>query len=460
MKEQTGVIALIAGARGALSEDLARELASGGRRVLVLGRDPRPERVDVLFYLDGPEDDGPVEAAIAAAAEAAEPAAGLKQVILLGTERPCGRKLAVEDALRYLATRRGAALTVLRAGPEAFGEPQPARRFAALAVSASQRDASGAAALPRAKPLVVLLTGAAGLVGRAMGRLLDENGIVHRGTDIVPAPSDLGAPYHQCDLADPQARTGLAAFCAPVTHVIHLASKITNEKSLAASYLQQHRLNVAGTLNLVAALPPAVRHLSYASSITVYGSTTAAAVDESQPARPNCVYALTKLAAERLLLESSARTGLKIALLRYTSAYGPGPATGRAITNMICRLLDGQPPEIYGDGSTVRDYIYIDDLCRATLKASLREAEGVLNVGTGVGISAADLARLLVRLTGASVAPVRSPRLIDAQAGSSLVYDISKMRRELGFSPEVSLEEGLLRTIRHFQAARTGRPAP
>lgn len=452
-------MALIAGMRGMPGEQLARELAASGRRVAVLGRDPRPEAVDFLFYLDHPGESGPGEAGIAAAAEATESAPSLKHVCLLGTERPNAKARIVEDALRYLASQRGVSMSVLRAGPEAFFDPAPARRLAALAVSAAARGISGVLPLPRAQKPVVLVTGAAGGIGRTMVRLLREQGIEHRGTDIVPFPGEPSAQFKQCDLANPAALDSLADFCRPVTCVIHLASRVANIKSLAESYAEQYKLNVIVTLNLLKALPATVRHFSFASSMTVYGNTAAATVDESHPVRPNCVYALTKLAAERLLLEEGARTGVKIALLRYTGVYGPGSAaSGRAIPNMISRLLEGRAPEIYGEGTARRDYIYVDDLCRATLQSSLREAEGIFNIGTGVGVSAPELAALLIRLTGAAVTPEVSARAVDAQAASSMVYDIAKMRRELGFTPEVTLEEGLRRTIRHLQDAKEARP--
>lgn len=446
--------ALIAGAGGLAGECLGRELAAKGKAVSVVGRDSRPSVPELLFYVDAPDEAGPA-AGVAAAAAAAEAAAGLKHVCLLGPDRPGARALAVEDALRYLAVQRGVPLTVLRAGLEAFADGAPASRLAALAVSSALSGVAGALSLPREAKPMVLVTGAAGAIGRTIGRMLQEQGIAHRGVDLAPPPAcGLYPEYLQCDLA--AAAPALAEFCGPVTHVVHLASRVNNIKSLAESYGEQYKVNVTGTLNLLKALPRTVRHLSYASSMTVYGNTAAAAVDESHPVQPNCVYALTKLAAERLLLEEGAKAGVKIAVLRYTGAYGPGSVAGRAIPNMILRLLDGRAPEIYGEGKARRDYIYVDDLCRATLRAALREAEGIFNVGTGVGVSAVELAGLLIRLTGAAVTPEVSGRPVDAQAASSMIYDIGKMKRELGFTPEVTLEDGLSRTIRHFREARQG----
>lgn len=446
--------ALIAGAGGLAAEKLLSELASSGRPARLLGREARPEAVGVLFYVDGQGHD--LGAGLSAAAAAVEARPGLKHVCLLGGERPGAASRSVEDALRYLASQRGARLSVVRAGPEAFGDDAAAARLASLAVSAAARGVDGVVPLPPERKPVVLVTGSSGNIGRALGRLMRERGIECRGTDLRPAAASPYGDFLKCDLSSPAAAGELADFCRTATHVVHLASRITNAKALAESYAEQYAVNVVGTANLLRALPPTVRHFAYASSMTVYGNAAAPVVDESHPVRPNCVYALTKLAAERLLLEEGARRGVKIALLRFTGAYGPGSVPGRAIPDMILRLLDGQAPEVHGGGTARRDYIYVDDLCRATLQALLLEAEGVFNVGTGVGVSAAELAEMLIRLTGAGVAPANTGREVDAQGASSMVYDIGKMRRELGFTPEISLEEGLRRTIRHFQEAKAG----
>lgn len=430
---------ILSGARGPLDEHLARELSASpasGRR---------------LVFVCGPEGCGPAE--VAAAARVAESAASLSHVCFVAAEPAATAGRVAEDALRYLAASLGAPFAAVRAPAADFAGGEGSRRLAALAAAASAERLEGERRAPP-PPRVVLVTGAAGQLGRALSTLLDAHGIGHRGLDVAPPPPGSTAPYLRTDLSASGGEAVLREFCAPVTHVVHLAGRITNAKSLSECYREQHALNVEGTLRLLEALSPGLRHFAYASSMTVYGNRqNAPYVDEHAPVEPNCVYALMKVAVERHLADFARRTGAKVALLRYTSAYGPGPASGRAIPAMIARLLEGRPPELHGDGGARRDYIYVDDLCRATLEASLREYDGVLNVGTGVGVSAGELAELLVRLTGSPLKPVYSGRPVDAQGASSLVYDIGRMRRELGFEPEVSLEEGLRRTIAHFKAA-------
>lgn len=448
-KRSPAAAALSAGELGALPGRLARELRALGAPPADPGAHATPDDAESLFFFCGAGAGDLLPRRLAAAGLLKR----LRRAYLIRFAPPSVDGLVAEDALRYLAAQRGASLRVMSAYSDA-----------SAGVGFVRRRAAAAGFEPARPPApVVVVTGAGGQIGRAMTRLLDERGIAHRdvlsprAADAPPAPGR--APALRCDLADPGALDGLAEFCAPATHVMHLASRISSAKDLAEEYPGQFRLNVGGALNLLQALPPAVRHISFASSLTVYGSAAAAAVDEDQPPAPNCVYALCKLAVERHLRSYAARTGVRTALLRYSSAYGPGPARGRAIPAMIARLLDGLPPEVYGAGAAKRDYVYLDDLCRATLAASFKEAEGVFNIGTGKGTTTAELAALLARLAGTAAAPVFIPRALDAQSESSLVYDIGKMRRELGCAPRVSLEEGLLETIRYFRELRAIRQA-
>lgn len=300
-----------------------------------------------------------------------------------------------------------------------------------------------------AREPVFLVTGAAGQLGRAMGRRLEERGLSWRGVDVVA--SDGSAPFLRCDLADPASVAPLREFCRGVTHVLHLAGRITNDKSIVDSYAEQFRISVRGTLNLLAGLSPETRHFSFASSMTVYGRPRRLPVDERHPVEPSCVYALCKLAAERYLEEEGRARGLGVCLLRYTSAYGPGRPDGRAIHTMIQNALAGRPPEVHGDGTVQRDYIFQDDLCRATIEAALKEARGVLNVGSGVGTSVADLARRVLRLTGTPGEPVFAARAQDPQSSASMVYDIGKLRALLGDFRFTPLDEGLAATIAGYK---------
>jgi UDP-glucose 4-epimerase len=293
-----------------------------------------------------------------------------------------------------------------------------------------------------------LVTGAAGHLGRIMGRMLGELGLAWRGVDRIPHDG-CPAPFLVCDLSDPGATGRLRRFCRGTTHVIHLAGRITNCRSIEASYAEQFQISVLGTLNLLKALGPETGHFSFASSMTVYGVPRTLPVHESHPVEPNCVYALCKLAAERYLSAHAKSAGRRVCLLRYSSAYGPGPADGRAIQSMIARVLSGAMPIVKGDGLVQRDYIFQDDLCRVTIAAALQGASGVLNVGSGRGTASVELAYKVLDLLDAEGRPEFVEREPDGPVASSMVYDITKMRALMGDAPLTTLDEGLALTIEH-----------
>jgi UDP-glucose 4-epimerase len=132
--------------------------------------------------------------------------------------------------------------------------------------------------------------------------------------------------------------------------------------------------------------------------------------------------------------------------LRYGNVYGPrqdpkGEAGVVAI--FMNRLREGQTPNIFGDGTQTRDYVYVGDVVAATLAAA-EHAGGVLNVGTGVETSVLDLYERIQRVAGAE----RDPEFADARPGElqRSVLDASLAKRELGWEPEHSLDEGLAET--------------
>lgn len=288
----------------------------------------------------------------------------------------------------------------------------------------------------------LLITGIAGQIGTRLAQMLDGQGIPFRGLDMA----DPGFPceWLRCDLTRPLRDPALAAFLAPVTHVVHLASVMSVAKDIAAEFQEHFDVNVVGLLNLLEALPAGVEHFAFASSMTVYGTPEKMPVDESHPTRPDNLYALGKLATERYLRLYSAGAGLPVAVLRYSSVYGPGRITHRAVPNMIERALDGQAPVINGTGATVRDYVYIDDVVEATIAACRKRASGVFNVGSGLGTSVRELAEAIL----AEAAPALSPEFrADRPDGYSLRYDVRKMRDELGTSPGWTLGEGIRQCV-------------
>ena len=176
----------------------------------------------------------------------------------------------------------------------------------------------------------------------------------------------------------------------------------------------------------------------------IYGECEGPAGEES-PRRPLSPYGVSKLAAEEYLAAYNRLYGTEHVSLRYGNVYGPrqdphGEAGVVAI--FLGRLAEGERARIFGDGSQTRDYVYAGDVARATLAAVGKK--GVFNVGTGVETAVLDLYELCRRVAGSELeAEHAEARLGELQRS---VLDVTRAERELGWRPEVELEEGLRRT--------------
>lgn len=231
--------------------------------------------------------------------------------------------------------------------------------------------------------------------------------------------------------------------------LVHLNHQVSSETSFPA--LAQHELdqNVKATLRVLALVPPTLRHLCIASSTVVYGPVPANPVSERHCPAPSSPYAAGKVAIEGLTRAWSSWSGIGISILRFSTIYGPMETAPRAVPNFCRAVLRGRPPAVDGVGTDVRDYIHVRDAAKAVILALVRAQPGqaVFNVGTGAGCSTLDLAVRIARLAGLDKGPVLSGT---RGRPGTLVCDIGKARRELGYVPKVDLDGGLIEELRWF----------
>jgi UDP-glucose 4-epimerase len=202
-------------------------------------------------------------------------------------------------------------------------------------------------------------------------------------------------------------------------------------------------VNVLGTLEVLEAARAHDTQVVFSSTGgAIYGECDRPATEEAER-RPLAPYGVSKLAGEEYLAAYNRLYGTRHVSLRYGNVYGPrqdphGEAGVVAI--FLGALAEGRAPRIFGDGLQTRDYVYAGDVARATLAAAGQEG-GVFNVGTGSETSVVDLYEACRRVAGSSLAAERAPaRLGELQRS---VLDVSRAERELGWRPEVPLEEGL-----------------
>jgi UDP-glucuronate 4-epimerase len=314
----------------------------------------------------------------------------------------------------------------------------------------------------------VLVTGAAGFIGSTLvDRLLAE------GREVVGL--DSFDPFYpaQAKRANLATATGCARFrliegdirdAAAVAAafrdrpdgVVHLAALAGVRPSLErpAEYAD---VNVTGTATVLSA---AVRHAAprvvFASSSSVYGEREQGRFRETDPVeRPVSPYAATKRAAELLAHTYHHAHGLPVVCARIFTAFGPRQRPDLAVRKFAERMLGGEPVPVYGDGSSLRDFTFVDDLVDGLVRALDSDLGfAILNFGAGRTVSVLEVVKTLER-------ELKIPAEIEwlpPQTGDvpRTWADIGAARASLGYAPRVSFEEG----VRRFVAWLAGRPQP
>lgn len=222
------------------------------------------------------------------------------------------------------------------------------------------------------------------------------------------------------------------------------------------------KVNTIGTLNILElAREKKVQKMVNASSVSVYGQAVELPQGEDHPTDPNWAYGVSKLAAEKYCQIYNEHYGIPIVSLRYGQVYGVREWFGRVLTIFIKRMLENQPLVIFGGGDQMRDLIYVSDAaeCHNTCLKNERLKKGILNVGSGNGVSIKELAKIVLKIFDSSSKIIYE----DTAEGEvskhvpyrkripcelkSMAMDIEKARRVLRWSPKVSLEEGIRKTI-------------
>lgn len=207
--------------------------------------------------------------------------------------------------------------------------------------------------------------------------------------------------------------------------------------------IKPHEVNATGTLNLLeASRDSGVKKIINASSSSVYGTVEYLPFDEDHPRRPVSPYGVSKLAAEEYCRVFSELYGLKSVSLRYFTVYGPRMRPDLAISIFTRKALANEPITIFGDGTKTRDFTNIKDIVRANLIA-MQKGEGAYNIGGGHRVSIQTLAETIIETTGSS-SEIRYADTVKGDAEHTFA-DTKKAERNLGWRPQVSLEEGLRR---------------
>ncbi|MFC9694375.1 NAD-dependent epimerase/dehydratase family protein [Kribbella sp. NPDC056951] len=293
----------------------------------------------------------------------------------------------------------------------------------------------------------VLVTGAAGFIGRAVVRALRERDVPVTAVDREPPDPtwDDGVTVVTGDLANQEVCIG--AFETRPTAVVHLAALTSVLRSVDAP-MATFAQNVTITQVLLElSRGSGVDRFVLASTNAVVGDVGTATITADLPLSPLTPYGATKAAGEMLLSAYSGSYGLATAALRFTNVYGPGMSHKDSFVPRLMRAaLAGTGVQVHGDGTQRRDLVYIDDVVNAVLLTLETGYDGRAIIGSGQSVSVLELVEAVRAVTGT---PIPAEH-IEAPAGEMPAV-IVELASELGYAPEVSLDEGLARTWQYFQ---------
>lgn len=308
-----------------------------------------------------------------------------------------------------------------------------------------------------------VVTGGAGFIGSNLVDLLVDEGHevlvlddLSSGSiaNLKGARSRGEVTLHQIDVASNEVIDLVRAF-RPET-VFHLAAQIDVRHSVADPVMDA-RTNVLGTVNLLeAARHGNVERFVFASSGgATFGDTFNIPTPENQERKPQSPYGVSKSVADQYLAYYERTYGLDYVSLGFANVYGPrqDPHGEAGVVGIfIGSLLARKAPTIFGDGLQTRDFVFVEDVADAMLRASRIGGSRYFNIGTGVETSILKLYDVITGATGIDVAPVMAAPKRGEQLRSCL--DATAARSHLGWEPWTSLEDGIARTVEWARTLR------
>lgn len=300
----------------------------------------------------------------------------------------------------------------------------------------------------------ILVTGGAGFIGSHVTKLLLDQ--EHDVTVVDNLSSghqdavDTRAKFIKSDLSD---QSKLEEILKGHDGVIHMASCIEVGESVKnpVGFAEN---NIVGTVKLLEAMKNTnVRKIIFSSSACVYGKPNKLPITEEDPlGSQENPYGITKVTMEQFCILYNKLYGFDVTILRYFNPYGPGelhtPET-HAIPNFVKAALSKQPIPLFWKGEQIRDFIYIDDLVKAHVLPLNLSGLYVYNVGSETGVKVIDVVKKIFKILGYEV-PIdnKGERKGDVP---QLVASAQKIKKELGWSVKVNLDEGLKKTVDFFK---------
>jgi len=296
-----------------------------------------------------------------------------------------------------------------------------------------------------------VVTGGAGFIGNNIVKKLLKNGHsvsvidnLHTGRKENMASFQKDVDFYKIDIRD---FDELRKILKNIDGVFHEAALTIVQESYLKSD-EYFDVNVKGTENILKIAKEQNFKIVYASSSSIYGDTTIIPIKEKFPRKPINPYGQTKLEDE-FLAEKFSEGDVDVIGLRYFNVYGKGQTGTYAgvITKFINKLKEKESPEIFGDGSQIRDFVFVEDVADANLSAMKSNINnGFFNIGSGKTTSIKELAYMMIKIFGEELEPVfLDPLKGDVKKSQA---DISNSKNKLNWKYKTELNEGLSKFLK------------
>jgi dTDP-glucose 4,6-dehydratase len=309
----------------------------------------------------------------------------------------------------------------------------------------------------------VLVTGAAGFIGSNFVRmfvrgqmpelssLVVYDKITYAGnlTNLKETEGNPNVRFIQGDICDSE---HVSSLIDDIDAVINFAAESHVDRSIIGStdFVQTNVFGVQVLLDAIRRSGRKIRFLQI-STDEVYGSIEEGSWTEDWPLQPNSPYSASKAGGELLARSYNRTHGIDVVITRCSNNYGTHHFPEKLIPLFVTNLLEGKKVPIYGDGKNVRDWVHVDDHCRAIYSVLVNGRSGeVYNIGGGCEVTNLEITHLILESMGVDKASIE---YVEDRKGHDLRYslDWTKINRELGYEPQVEFEVGLNKTIQWYQ---------
>lgn len=305
----------------------------------------------------------------------------------------------------------------------------------------------------------ILITGGAGFIGSSLADKLLEQGekivVIDNFDDsydkekyVLPHLKNKNYKLYRADICDKESLKNIFQK-EKFDKIIHLAA-VTNVRESFSEAEKYIKVNIYGTMNIMELMKENnIKKMVFASSSSVYGDFGKGKLSENnQNCNPISVYGLTKLVCEKILYSYSINYAINIVILRFFTVYGPKQRPDLAIRKFYTLIKNGEQIPVYGDGNSLRDYVYIDDVVESICAAMNYDKTPyeIINLGSGSMVLLNDVIKVLTHTMGKN----EQRRYLPMPQGdvNTTLADISKARKLLNYEPKITFEEGIKKFVK------------